>query len=418
VLVGLSVLKFSNLKDGPQLPKTSQYLLFVAVFTTLSCGAPLVEVDAGTDGGRTGDGGSGAGNGSDGGFGGGSGSDGGNVRTDAGDVARPPVVTSTSPASDAGSVVLNARISATFSTSMNPATLTDTTFTVKAGTNAVTGAVSTVGSAVFFTPAANLTAGTTYEATIGVGAKSAAGLALAAPYRWTFATGSAVGLGPAPVVLGSAGNFVVLAKAAISTVPPSVLTGNIGVSPAAATLITEFALVADSTNIFSTSTQVVGKVYASNYAVPTPSNLTTAVSNMESAYTDAAGRPPPNQLNLGTGAIGGLTLTPGLYKWTSSVTILSDLVISGDENAVWIFQITGDLTLASAKRVTLTGDALAKNIFWVVAGQATFGARSHFEGVLLSQTAITLETGATMNGRALAQTQVALQQATITQPAP
>ena len=301
---------------------------------------------------------------------------------------------------------------------MDTASLTTSTFTVKQGTTLVAGAVTTVGSSVFFTPSANLTSGLTYQATIEVGAKSAAGLALAAPYSWSFMTGSVVGAGPAAVILGTAGNFVVLAKAAISTVPPSMLTGNIGVSPAAASLITEFALVADATNVFSTSTQVIGKVYASNYAVPTPNDLTTAVSNMESAYTDAAGRPPPNQLNLGTGAIGGLTLAPGLYKWTSSVTMLSDVTITGDENAVWIFQITGDLTMASAKNVILSGGALAKNIFWQVAGQATFGANSHFEGVLLSQTAITLQTGATMNGRALAQTQVALQQARVTQPAP
>jgi hypothetical protein len=218
------------------------------------------------------------------------------------------------------------------------------------------------------------------------------------------------------VGLGTAGQYVVLAKAAISSVPASHLTGNIGISPMAASSVTGFDLVADATNVFSTSTQVVGKVYAANHAVPTPANLTTAVSNMESAYTDAAGRVTPDFLDLGTGNIGGKTLTPGLYKWTRTVTIPTDVTIAGSGTDVWIFQISGDLALAAAKQVILSGGAQAKNIFWQIAGQATLSATSHFEGVILSKTAITLQTGATMNGRALAQTQVALQQATITQP--
>jgi hypothetical protein len=139
---------------------------------------------------------------------------------------------------------------------------------------------------------------------------------------------------------------------------------------------------------------------------------------METAYTDAAGRPTPDFLELGTGSIGGMTLVPGLYKWTSAVSVATDVTISGGANDVWIFQTTGNLSVAAAKTVILSGGAQAKNIFWQVAGQTTFGANSHFEGIVLCKTSITLQTGATMNGRALAQTQVALQQATITQPAP
>jgi len=231
------------------------------------------------------------------------------------------------------------------------------------------------------------------------------------------------GAGPAAVSLGSAGDpgaagsYVVLAKTGISSVPGSAVTGDVGLSPAAASFVTGFALVADSTNVFSTSTQVAGKVFAANYAVPSPINLTTAIGSMEGAYTDAASRPTPDFLELGTGNIGGQTLVPGLYKWTSTVTIPANLTIAGGANDVWIFQTSGDLTMAAAKTVALSGGARAKNIFWQIAGQATLGANSHFEGVILSKTAITLQTGATMNGRALAQTQVALQQATITQPA-
>ena len=219
--------------------------------------------------------------------------------------------------------------------------------------------------------------------------------------------------GPAVVLLGSAGNFVALAKAAISSVPTSVVTGNIGVSPAAASYITGFSLVADSTNVFSTATQVAGKVFAANYAVPSPANMTTAIADMELAYVDAAGRPNPDHVELGAGEIGGLTLKAGLYKWTSTVKISEHLVLSGCASDVWILQTSGDLTMASAKKVILSGGAQAKNVFWQVAGQATIGAGAHFEGVILSKTGITLETGASMTGRALAQTAVALQQATL-----
>ncbi len=223
--------------------------------------------------------------------------------------------------------------------------------------------------------------------------------------------------GPAPVDLGAAGSYVVLAKAAISTVPASTLTGDVGMSPAAATYVTGFSLIADATNRFSTSTQVVGKVHAADQAVPTPSRLTSAVSDMESAYTDAAGRPRPDFLELGTGNLGGKTLAPGLYKWTSVITIPTDVTLAGGANDVWIFQTTGDITMAAATRIRLSGGAQAKNVFWQVAGNVTLGTTSHFEGIILCKTAVTLQTGATMNGRVLAQTLVALQMATITQPA-
>jgi hypothetical protein len=332
--------------------------------------------------------------------------------------ASAPTVSSTNPSSNGANVALNVKVAATFSGAMDPATLTASTFTVRQGAGAVAGTVTYAGSTATFTPAANLAAGATFTATVSTGARDSAGTALAAPYSWTFATGTTTSKGPAPVGLGTAGSHVVLAKTAISSVPSSGLTGNVGLSPAAASFVTGFSLVADSTNVFATSTQVVGKVFAANYAVPTPTSLTTAVGNMESAYTDAASRPTPDFLELGTGNIGGLTLVPGLYKWTSTVTIPANVTLAGGANDVWIFQTTGDLSMAAAKLVTLSGGAQAKNVFWQVAGQVTVGANSHFEGIILSKTAITLQTGATMNGRALAQTQVALQQATITQPAP
>jgi hypothetical protein len=223
--------------------------------------------------------------------------------------------------------------------------------------------------------------------------------------------------GPAPVDLGKAGNFVILAKSGISTVPNSVVTGDIGVSPITATAITGFSLVADASGVFSTSTQVTGKVYASNYAVPTPANLTTAVLNMEAAYTDAAGR-AAGVTELGAGNIGGLTVAPGTYKWGTGVIIPTDVTLNGGPNDVWIFQIAGGITQAFGTKVILTGGALAKNVFWQVAGVVALDPRAHMEGIVLSKTAITLATNATVNGRLLAQTAVTLQMNTVTQPAP
>jgi hypothetical protein len=216
------------------------------------------------------------------------------------------------------------------------------------------------------------------------------------------------------VDLGDAGNYVILAKTAINNVPTSAITGHLGLSPAATSYITGLALT-DYTG-FANSAQVTGKVYAADMAAPTPIKLTTAVENMITAYNDAAGRPTPDFVELGAGNIGGLTLTTGLYNWTNTVLIPTDLTISGTADDVWIFQIAGDLTISSAVNITLAGGAKASNIFWQVAGEATLGSTSHFEGVILSMTGITLQTGASLNGRALAQTAVILDGNTVVQP--
>lgn len=223
---------------------------------------------------------------------------------------------------------------------------------------------------------------------------------------------------PAPVNLGMAKNFVILTKSGITNVPTSKITGDMGVSPIAATAITGFALVKDATKTFSRSSQVTGKVYAASYAAPTPSNLTTAISNMQTAYTDAAGRTNPNFVNLGAGNISGRTLAPGLYRWGTSVVANTNVTLSGGSTAVWIFQISGNLNLASGVKITLAGGALPKNIFWQVAGGAgvTLGTTSHFEGNILAKTAIHFLTGASLRGRALAQTAVTLDHNVMVRP--
>ena len=216
--------------------------------------------------------------------------------------------------------------------------------------------------------------------------------------------------------LGVAENYVILAKSGISTVPTSAVSGNLGVSPAAASYITGFSLTADSTNVFSTSPQVTGKVYAADYASPTPSNLTTAIGDMELAFTDAAGR-APDVTELGAGNIGGMTLAPGVYKWGTGLLIPTDVTLTGSATAVWIFQVAQDLTMSTATNISLTGGALPKNVFWQVSGKVDLGTTAHFEGVVLTQTSVTLRTGASINGRLLAQTAVNLDGSTLVEPA-
>jgi len=213
--------------------------------------------------------------------------------------------------------------------------------------------------------------------------------------------------GPAAVNLGTAGNYVLLSKAGISTTGTTRITGDIAVSPIAATAITGFGLVLDKSGAFAQSSVVVGKVYAANYAVPTPGVLTTAVGDMQTAYTNAAGR-TAGVTELGAGNIGGLTLAPGVYKWTTNVTIPTNVTLSGGKNDVWIFQISGNLSISSAKQIILAGGAQAKNIFWQVAGATTLGTTSTFNGTILCKTNIALKTGAVLKGRAMAQTAITL----------
>jgi hypothetical protein len=223
------------------------------------------------------------------------------------------------------------------------------------------------------------------------------------------------GQGPPLVSLAAAGGFVILAKTAISSVPESAITGDVGLSPAAASFITGFSLVADATNVFATATQVVGRLYAADYAPPTPANLTAAVSAMELAYADAAGR-PADVTELGAGNIGGLTLAPGVYQWGTGLLIPTDVFLDGHSTDTWIFQVAGDLTMGSGVRVLLNGSVLPGRVFWQVAGSVDLGTTAHLEGVVLGQTSIRLRTGASVRGRLLAQSMVNIEAGTVVQP--
>lgn len=235
------------------------------------------------------------------------------------------------------------------------------------------------------------------------------GIGIAAPM-------AALAAGPTAVNLGTAGNFAILAETGISTTGSTSIVGNLGISPAAASYITGFALTLPAAGTFSTSALVTGNIYAPGYADPTPAVVTAAVSDMQAAYVDAAGRTAPTATELGAGNIGGLTLAPGLYKWGTGVTIPTNVTLSGGPNDVWIFQVAQNLDVSSGVNIILSGGAQASNVFWIVAGQTTIGTTAVMNGNILDQTSIVLNTGARLNGRALAQAAVTLDANTVTEP--
>jgi hypothetical protein len=221
------------------------------------------------------------------------------------------------------------------------------------------------------------------------------------------------------VNLGSAGRYTILSKAGISTVPDSVITGDIAVSPIAATAITGFSLTADSTNMFSSSDQVTGQVFAANYATPIPATLTAAVSDMEIAYQAASAC--TSDFDILIGEIGGTTFdTPGVYTFTTDLTINDHVTFEGGPTDVFIIRTTKKFLQAAGKSMILIpgplggNPPLASNIIWQIAEAVVVETAAHVEGTLLAFTSVTMKTGSSLNGRILAQTAVVLQMATIT----
>jgi uncharacterized repeat protein (TIGR02543 family) len=221
-----------------------------------------------------------------------------------------------------------------------------------------------------------------------------------------------------PVDLGLSGNYVILAESGISTTGVTTITGNMGISPSAATFITGFALILPPGGAFSTSTLVAGNVYAPGYANPTPATLTTSITNMSTAFTTANGI-APTVTELLAGNLSGQTLVAGVYKWSTGLLITNSLVLDGggDPCASFVFQIAQNLTVANSTIITLQNGAQAKNIFWVVAGSgAVLGTNVDFSGNILSKTLISLNTGAKVLGRLMAQTAVTLNASTVILP--
>ena len=220
-----------------------------------------------------------------------------------------------------------------------------------------------------------------------------------------------------PVNLLTSGDYAILSKTGVTNTGPTSVTGDIGTSPSFVnTSLTGFALVADSSNAFSTSPLVIGHIYAADYyaVTSTPTSiLTLAVLDMQNAYIDAALRPNPDFVNLSAGSLNGETLEPGLYRWDTPVSFTNNITFNGSPTDVWILQVTGNFNAAANTIFTLTGGAQPENIFWQIAGAITLGTGSHIEGVFMTTRSISFETGSSLNGRALSQTTVTLDTATI-----
>lgn len=207
--------------------------------------------------------------------------------------------------------------------------------------------------------------------------------------------------GQAPVNLGSAARFGILAGSGITSVPTSSVKGDVGLSPAARSNITGL-----------TAAEVTGSIYAADDGGATAAMLTQAKGDLGTAFIDAspAGRPggvDVASLGGAAGELGGRTLAPGLYKSApGSYDITSlDLTLDagGDPNAVWIFQAATTVNISTDRKVTLSGGAQAGNIFWQVGTSATLSPRSAFKGTIMAAQSISIQTGALLDGRALAQ---------------
>ena len=231
-------------------------------------------------------------------------------------------------------------------------------------------------------------------------------------------TPAQAGLVTPTVDLGAAANYAILSSSGISTTGTTSITGDIAVSPIAATAMTGFGLVLSSDGTYSQSSLVSGKAYAADYAPPTPAALTTAVGDEGAAYTDAAGR-AADYLNVGAGAITGTALRAGVYKWTSPVTVSGTVTLTGGPTDVFIFQVPDTLDFSSSSNIVLAGGITADRVFWQAAGQVRLAAGSVTQGTILGKTAIVAGAGAKLSpGRALAQTAVTLIATTVTKPQP
>jgi hypothetical protein len=228
-----------------------------------------------------------------------------------------------------------------------------------------------------------------------------------------FATGVPSCPTEGPVLLGTASNYAILAKAGITTTGTTTIVGDIAVSPIAATAMTGFDFTTGL--LSSTSALITGEAFAADYGVPTPAILTTAVSDMETAYTDATGRTPGvgPKLNYQAGLLDEVTLTPGVYTFSTAVQLTGNIYFRGNAEDVFIIQVAANLVQAENFRVILEGGAVPENIIWQVAGTVAVGAGAHMEGILLVKTSATFKTGSTLTGRVLTQTNCALQSASM-----
>jgi hypothetical protein len=333
----------------------------------------------------------------------------------------PPTVISTDPANNATGVAVNKVIAATFSVPMDQTTITASTFTLKQGTMAVSGAVTYSGSTASFTPSSNLLASTVYTATITTGAKNVAGISLVNNYVWSFTTAINANL----PVLGSAARFGAFGgNAGITNQGLNTIINNGGIgTTAASTLVTGFhdGLTGD---VYTETPLNVGDVTGGIFTAPpapgTATSMTIAqngLNDAQTAYNSISPASKPGGIDPGAGELGGLTLPPGVYKSASGTFKISngDLTLDaqGDPNAVWIFQTAAGLTVGiagptGARNVKLINGGQPNNVYWYVGSAATINAAGGgimvgniiaYSGVTFSTPGVAVQT--VLDGRAI-----------------
>lgn len=305
-----------------------------------------------------------------------------------GDPLTPPTVTSvTPPNASTGVCPNNAGITATFSKAMNPATINTSTFTLTSSGGSVAGQVTyavTTNTATF-TPSSPLALNTVYTATITTGAQDQFGNGLVSDFTWSFTT--AASLCPSFGTQPGCG-FGILAGSTVTNVGPTIVSGDVGVWPGSA--IVGFP---------------PGTITPPHTTHAADAVAQTAQGQLTTAYNEAAAAAAGGAVL--TADIGGQTLARGAYRTTSAqptlgITGTLTLDGGGDPNSVFIFHVESALTTASTSRVNLIGGAQSKNVFWQIGSSATLGTNSVFAGNIMALASITLNTGTTLNGRALA----------------
>jgi hypothetical protein len=383
-----------------------------------------------------------------------------------------PAVVSTIPSDGETDVARNIVIEITFSEEMDSSTIHKSSFTLMQGSESVAGNLTFSGNTAMFTTENSLKAESVYNASMTTYSDH--------PYdefndeeyeevtyeengkQWSFTTGG--NSDPVETVdLGSAAKYVILAQSAIHNDSTSEVTGEKGFDP-------DFKSSKESKSAYWLKNEDVDKEavrrdttlkksdkreYSSDERDSSTGNLDEALEDMITAYNDAADRSPVDFIdykmvsssdekadstmdhnsvygNADNSRFGewyesdpnmdenrnesSVTLEPGIYKWNESVEISTNITLSGNADDVWIFQIPEGLTVQRDVEITLADGAVAEHVFWQVAGEVSLGELSHFEGVILSLTGITMKNGATLNGRILAQTDVTLDDNTIVEP--
>jgi hypothetical protein len=339
-----------------------------------------------------------------------------------------PLILSTNPADMAIQVAVNKTVTALFDEELNPLTVTMATFTLEGpGPDPVAGMVGydALGRIASFNPDEDLEINTQYTARITTGVTDLSGNALEQTAEWTFTTGTSAAqtVMQLPVPLGAAAPFSILASSGITNIPTSMITGNVGLSPAGAASITGFTMPESCPEIIDTLYVVGpgGPTCAMQDPVVLDSAKLSAIAAYENAVNAVRGTPAAI-----SGDLNGLTLYPGLYESGSSIEISPGgalyLDAQGDSSAVFIIRSATSITTEATSEVILTKGAKASNVFWTAGSAITLGTSSKMSGTMIAATAISMLAGARLDGRALTQgpaaTAITLSANRITLPPP